>query len=121
MQPWKRQPKRLIPTKHTIQSLNPSASRPFHQIVQRRHNHNTLLFHIQFKADVAEVAASQDFWLRIAIDASPLFDEAHKWLAPISLAIDTPQGLFINTLFDKYMSRYQDAAHQFYRSRRESN
>src|SRR5262249_15685980 len=44
---------------------------------------------------------------------------AHKWLAPISLTVDAPQSLFINTLFDKYMCRYQDATYQFYSGRRE--
>src|SRR5436305_11822418 len=121
MQAGEGQSKRLIPTEPTVQSLDASTSRTFHQVVQRGHNHDTMLLNIQFKADIAEVAASQDFWFGIAIDTCTLFDEAHKRLASISLAIDAPQGLLINTLFDKYMRRYQDAAHQFYSGRRERN
>src|SRR5579884_2530736 len=65
----------LVPAEGHVESLHSVACRALHQVVQRGHDNDARLTGIEFKADVAVVAARQDFGFGIAINAAAFLDQ----------------------------------------------
>src|SRR5579885_659938 len=114
VQPGKVQPDSFVPAQRCVERLHSVASRAFHQIIERGHNHNTPRTRLNLEADVAVIAADQHLWLRIAINAGALFDNADIWFGAIRRAIELPEIAIGEALAQERLGRDKDAAHQFY-------
>src|SRR5579875_2320149 len=96
MQAGEGQAEGFVPAAGAVESLHGVACRALHQVVESGHDHDALLAGIQFKADVAVVAARQDFGFGIAIDPAALFDQSDERLALVRLAVNTPESALIH-------------------------
>src|SRR5579859_8054506 len=118
VQAGKGQAQRLVPAVHTIERLHRVSGCPLHQVIESRHHHYPALRFVKLEANIAVVAACQNLRLRIAIDATALFDQANERLVPVRFAVQPPQGALVHCLLHKHMGRYQYTAYQFDRRSR---
>src|SRR5579884_896266 len=113
--------KSLVPAEGRVEGLHSVACRSLHQIIQGSHDNDALLAGIEFKADIAVIAARQNFGFGIAIDAAALFDQPDERLTPIRLAVESPEDALVQRLAGEDVGSDENAAHQFHRCRRESH
>src|SRR5262249_34267875 len=66
---------------------------------------------IGLEADIAEIRATEDFGLRIAIDPLPLLDNAHERLVLVSLPVHAPELSVTHGAFEQDVCRDEHATH----------
>src|SRR5947209_2752363 len=89
---------RLRPAMHDVQALDRVARRAFHQVVERGNDHNPSQLAVKREPDITVVAAAENLWLRVSIDALALLDKPDEWLGAILLAVHVPDAALIAIL-----------------------
>src|SRR5919204_1074548 len=105
MQTRERQAGGFLQTQHAVHGLYAVASASLDQVVEGTHHHHAAAMRVGLETDIAEVRASENFGLRIAIHPLPLLDDAHERLILVGVAIHTPEISVTHRAFEQDVRR----------------
>src|SRR5436309_1763958 len=112
MQPRELYPHLLVTAQPDVHCLDRLTRRAFHQVVDGSHHHHAIAMRIDFPADVAEVAASEDLGLGVAVNAAVLLDQTDEGFLAVGAAKDFPEVAVGGRLAEEDVTGGEHAAHR---------
>ena len=99
MQSRECQSRGFLESVHDIERLDGLTGSPFHQIIDRADNDQTIRIRIFLKTDIAEIRPDKQFRFGVTVNAFALLHDADKRLAAVFLSVKFPNLFFFEIFF----------------------